>query len=97
MKRIIAILMLALPLGVLAKSASAAEFNVNHGQNSTRSGVVEAGRVAPDRLAQNQREETRRNTTRRVRYRRVWVAGHYQPTSRGHRRWVPGHWVNRRV
>ncbi|MEH1853123.1 MAG: hypothetical protein V7L11_15975 [Nostoc sp.] len=97
MKRIIAILILALPLGVLAKSASAAQFNVNDGQNSTRPGVVEAGRVAPERLAQNQREQTRRNTTRRARYRRVWVAGHYQPTSRGHRRWVAGHWVNRRV
>lgn len=54
MKRIIAVLMLVLPLGVLAKSASAADFNVNDEQNSTRSGVVEADRVAPDRLAQNQ-------------------------------------------
>jgi hypothetical protein len=25
------------------------------------------------------------------------VAGRYQATSRGHRRWVSGHWVTRRV
>jgi hypothetical protein len=25
------------------------------------------------------------------------VAGHYQATSRGHRRWMRGHWVTRRV
>ncbi len=97
MKRIIAVLMLVLPLGVLAKSASAADFNVNDEQNSTRSGVVEADRVAPDRLAQNQREQPRRNTARRPQFRRVWVAGRYQATSRGHRRWVSGHWVTRRV
>ena len=86
MKRIFAVLMLALPLGVsvLAQSASAAEFNPNF--NGGREGSP-ARVVVVDRHTEARRPEVRR----------VWVAGHFQPTSHGHRQWVSGHFELRRV
>ena len=99
MKRTLAVLMLALPLTVagLAKSASAAEYNFNDGQNAPRSSTVVADRNQPGQFDQNRRPDDRRDA-RRPEFRRVWVQGHYQPGFLGiGRRWVPGHWETVRV
>lgn len=104
MKRKIALMVLALPLGlsVLAKSASAAEFNP--APNSTRSAIAVADRN--DRADQNRdysrgepqnvrQQPPRQVEARRPQVRRVWVPGHYERTARG-RHWVPGHYETRR-
>ena len=88
MKRTIALMFLALPLGlsVLAKSASAAEFNA--APNAPHSPVVVADRGRPDQNRdysraelQNDRQPTQREAARRPEVRQVWVPGHWQGTA----------------
>ena len=103
MKRKIALMFLTLPLGlsVLAKSASAAEFNA--APNAPHSPVVVADRDRPDQnrdypteLQSNRQQPARQEAARRPEVRRVWVAGHWQRTAHG-RQWVPGHYETRRA
>lgn len=96
MKRKIAALMIAIPLGVVAvaKSASAADFQPRDGAPAPIS-VVD--RNSNDRIAQNRSNQPpQRDSDRRPEVRRVWVAGRWQQTPRG-RVWVPGHWENRPI
>lgn len=103
MKYKIALMLLALPLGlcVLAKSASAAEFNT--APNATRVPVIVADRNRPDRnrdyprgeMQSDRGQPPRREEARRPGERRVWVQGHWQRTARG-RQWVPGYYEARR-
>jgi hypothetical protein len=87
MKRKIALMLLALPLGlsIVAKSATADEFHPTPNPLSIA-----------DRFDRNRdRQPPRRQEIRRPEVRRVWVPGYWQRTARG-REWVPGHYETRR-
>jgi hypothetical protein len=93
MKRTIALMLLALPLGLsaLAKSAAADEFNAT--PNATRYPIAISQR---DRFDRNRdRQPPRRQELRRPEVRRVLVPGYWQRTARG-RVWVPAHYETRR-
>lgn len=82
MKRKIAAMMIALPLGtlfLLPKSAPAVEVNPQF--NIHRSPVI---------VAQRRPDYRRRNPHR------IWVPGRWESRPYGRRRWIPGHWVYRR-
>jgi ActR/RegA family two-component response regulator len=98
MKRAIAIVLIAIPLGVISllpKPASASEIRLQAGQN--HSSVVIAQRGYDTRRNEIRREEIRREQARRrENNHRVWVPAHWEQITRG-RRWVTGQWVYRRI
>jgi Ni/Co efflux regulator RcnB len=90
MKRIIATIVLALPLAalcVLPKSASAEP--VNRDSNYDRQLVVDQR----DNRSYNRDRQSNSEQRFGSRPHRQWVAAHYEKVNH-HRRWVPGHYVN---
>ena len=106
MKRLIATIVLALPLAalcVMPKSASAEPVNRDSNYNrqpvtqqrDNRDSNYDRQPVVDQRGNRSYGRDRQSNSEQRFgsRHHKQWVASHYEKVNH-HRRWVPGHYVN---